>query len=50
MNNENINLPGKLLRQSTIKVIAPFVAKETSEPIDNSKTKRKRVQAKRGGT
>ena len=36
LNNENINSPRKILKESTINVIAPPTTKEISEAIDNS--------------
>ena len=48
LNNENINSPRKILRESIIIVIALPMTKETSEAIDNFKRKWKKVQAKTG--
>ena len=45
LNEENINSPRKILRESIINVIAPPMTTET-EATDYSKRKRKRVQAK----
>ena len=46
LNEENINLPKKLLRESIINVIVPPIIKNFRSNIDNSKRKLKRVQAK----
>ena len=46
LNEENINLPQKLLRESIINMIAPPITKNFRSNIDNSKRKLKRVQAK----
>ena len=46
LNEENISLPQKLLRESIINVIAPPITKNFRSNIDKSKRKLKRVQAK----
>ena len=47
LNEENISLPQKLLRESIINVIAPPITKNFRSNIDKSKRKLKRVQAKK---